>query len=104
MDALEDVDHALFEEVIWPALYERVPAFRASESSRPGRASTSSAHSTRTPSSAGTRTRNLVVAAGFSGQRGCRLGQHAPGVGRAVAELIDHGGYGQGVLVVRSST
>ncbi len=25
--ALDNVDHALFEEVIWPALYERVPAF-----------------------------------------------------------------------------
>ena len=24
---LQHVDHGLFEEIIWPALYERVPAF-----------------------------------------------------------------------------
>ena len=29
VDALETVDHQLFEEVIWPALYQRVPAFES---------------------------------------------------------------------------
>ena len=90
MDALEDVDHALFEEVIWPALYERVPAFESLrvESSWAGLYEFCTLDQNAVvgwhPDAS-----NLVVAAGFSGH-GL---QHAPGVGRAVAELIDSGGY-----------
>ena len=90
VDALEDVDHALFEEVIWPALYERVPAFESLrvESSWAGLYEFCTLDQNAVvgwhPDAS-----NLVVAAGFSGH-GL---QHAPGVGRAVAELIDSGGY-----------
>ena len=90
VDALEDVDHQLFEEVIWPALYERVPAFESLrvESSWAGLYEFCTLDQNAVvgwhPDAS-----NLVVAAGFSGH-GL---QHAPGVGRAVAELIDSGGY-----------
>ena len=90
VDSLDDVDHQLFEEVIWPALYERVPAFEALrvESSWAGLYEFCTLDQNAVvgwhPDAS-----NLVVAAGFSGH-GL---QHAPGVGRAVAELIDSGGY-----------
>ena len=90
VDALDTVDHALFEEVIWPALYERVPAFESLrvESSWAGLYEFCTLDQNAVvgwhPDAS-----NLVVAAGFSGH-GL---QHAPGVGRAVAELIDHGAY-----------
>ena len=90
VDALETVDHQLFEEVIWPALYERVPAFESLrvESSWAGLYEFCTLDQNAVvgwhPDAS-----NLVVAAGFSGH-GL---QHAPGVGRAVAELIDSGGY-----------
>ena len=106
-DALDDVDHDLFEETIWPALAQRVPAFEALrvEASWAGlyeRAAREGTH----PKSARARgptpprrryctldqnavvgphpdAANVVVAAGFSGH-GL---QHAPGV----AELLDAG-------------
>ena len=88
--ALETVDHELFDEVIWPALYERVTAFGALRvlSSWSGfyeyNTLDQNAIIGRHP-----HVPNLVLANGFSGH-GL---QQAPGVGRAVAELISTGRY-----------
>jgi glycine/D-amino acid oxidase-like deaminating enzyme len=87
---LEDIDHGLFDEVIWPALAARIPAFEALRVTRawagyyefnrfdqnglvghlPGQD-------------------RVFVACGFSGHGM----QHAPAIGRGVAELIATGGY-----------
>jgi len=87
---LEEIDHGLFDEVIWPALAARVPEFEALrvtgawsgyyEYNRfdqnglvghlPGN-------------------ERVVVACGFSGHGM----QHAPAIGRGVAELIATGQY-----------
>jgi len=85
-----EVDHALFEDTIWPCLAARVPAFEALR---------------RTSAWAGyyeyntfdcngivgfhPQVRNLIFANGFSGH-GL---QQSPAVGRGVAELIVHGAY-----------
>ena len=87
---LEAIDHGLFDEVIWPALAHRVPAFEAL------RASSAWAgyyeYNTfdqngivgRVPGST-----NAFIGCGFSGH-GI---QQAPAVGRALAELIARGRY-----------
>ncbi|MGE5338875.1 MAG: NAD(P)/FAD-dependent oxidoreductase [Gemmatimonadota bacterium] len=87
---LEAIDHGLFDEVIWPLLARRVPAFEAlrvvgawagyyefntfDQNGLVGRLPGCS---------------NAFVACGFSGH-GL---QQAPAVGRAMAELIATGGY-----------
>lgn len=84
------VDHALFEDAIWPALAARVPLF---EELRPtGSWAGHYEYNTFDQNAllgAMPEVPNLVFANGFSGH-GL---QHAPGVGRGVAELIAHGAY-----------
>ncbi len=85
-----DIDWPIFEEIIWPALAARVPAF---EAIRPGRAWAGhydmclldhNALLGRIPG-----LENGYLAAGFSGH-GL---QQSPAVGRGLAELVLHGGY-----------
>jgi FAD-dependent oxidoreductase domain-containing protein 1 len=85
-----DIDWPIFEEIIWPALAARVPAF---EAIRPGRAWAGhydmclldhNALLGRIPG-----LENGYLAAGFSGH-GL---QQSPAAGRGLAELVLHGGY-----------
>jgi FAD-dependent oxidoreductase domain-containing protein 1 len=85
-----DVDHAFFEETIWPVLAARVPAF---EGIKPGRSwaghydlNTFDANAIVGPLPGH---RNVLIATGFSGH-GL---QQAPAVGRGLAELIMGGRY-----------
>ena len=85
-----DVDHPLFEEVLWPALANRVPAF---EALRPLEAwagyyeyNTFDQNGIVGPHP---QWPQFFLANGFSGH-GL---QQAPGVGRALSELLVHGGY-----------
>jgi FAD-dependent oxidoreductase domain-containing protein 1 len=97
-DDLDETDHgadfevewAMFDDVIWPALAARVPAF---EAIRPGRAWAGhydmclldhNALVGRVPGLT-----NGYIAAGFSGH-GL---QQSPAVGRGLAELVVHGDY-----------
>ena len=83
-----EVDWALFEEIVWPVLAGRVPAF---ERIRPGRAWAGhydmNLHDHNAVLGALPGVENMLVAAGFSGH-GL---QQSPAVGRGVAELIVHG-------------
>jgi FAD-dependent oxidoreductase domain-containing protein 1 len=85
-----DVDWPLFEEIIWPVLAHRVPAF---ESPRPGRAWAGhyDMHLLDHNAIVGRVTgfENALLACGFSGH-GL---QQAPSVGRGLAELIVEGRY-----------
>jgi FAD-dependent oxidoreductase domain-containing protein 1 len=85
-----DVDWPIFEEIVWPALAARIPAF---ESIRPGRAWAGHYdmclldHNALVGKIPGLE--NGYLAAGFSGH-GL---QQSPAVGRGLAELVIHGGY-----------
>lgn len=85
-----DVDHALFDEVLWPALAARVPAF---EALRPLRAWAGyyemNTFDHNAIVGAHPQWSNLYFANGFSGH-GL---QQAPAVGRGVAELLVHDRY-----------
>ena len=84
------MDHALFDEVIWPALAARVPAFERVR----GAGAWAGHYEFNTfdhnallglhPN-----VPNLYFANGFSGHGM----QQAPGVGRGIAELVLHGAY-----------
>jgi FAD-dependent oxidoreductase domain-containing protein 1 len=82
-------DHRLFDDIIWPALAARVPAFEALriEAAWAGYYEYSTFDQNGFVGRAGPA--NFVVAAGFSGH-GL---MHSPGVGRAVAELVAFGEY-----------
>ena len=89
-DAPLEVQHDEFDDVVWPALAARVPAFEAVKpvSAWAGYYEYNTLDQNglvgRHPAVA-----NLVFANGFSGH-GI---QQSPAVGRAVAELIAHGRY-----------
>ncbi len=85
-----DIDYGLFDEIIWPALAERVPAFEAIK--------VTNAHSCHYDFNTldenvilghVPEVENLLVAAGFSGHG---LMQ-SPAIGRALSELIQFGEY-----------
>jgi glycine/D-amino acid oxidase-like deaminating enzyme len=89
-DAPLEPDHRLFDDIVWPALAARVPAF---ETIKPLRAWAGYyEHNTLDQNGIVGRhpvMTNFIFANGFSGH-GI---QQAPAVGRAVAELILHGDY-----------
>ncbi len=85
-----DPEHELFEEVIWPVLARRVPAFEALRQT----SAWAGYYELNTFDYNGIvgshpEVPNLIFANGFSGH-GL---QQSPAVGRGVAELIAHGGY-----------
>ena len=84
------VDYALFGEIIWPALAHRIPAMATLKLARAWAGhyefNTFDQNAIVGPHP---ELANLIFANGFSGH-GL---QHAPAVGRAVAELIVHGRY-----------
>lgn len=89
-DLALEVDHELFDTVIWPAIAARVPAFEALRVT----SSWAGYYEYNTFDQNGIvgahpGVRNLIFANGFSGH-GI---QQSPAVGRGVAELIAHGAY-----------
>ncbi len=87
-----DVRHQLFEDLLWPGLAHRVKAFEAIKvtNSWVGHYAYNTFDGNLIVGPWRGRMDNLLVASGFSGH-GL---QHAPAVGRALAELVLDGGYG----------
>ncbi len=87
--ASQEVDHGFFEEVVWPALAHRIPAF---EAIRPGRAWAGPYDMCLLDHNAivgRAGPDNFYLCNGFSGH-GL---QQSPAVGRGLAELLVHGRY-----------
>lgn len=89
-DAPLELEHAAFEAAVWPILAQRVPAFEAIKPAG-GWAGYYEYNTVDRNGIVGPHPEiaNLLFANGFSGH-GL---QHAPAVGRGLAELIVHGGY-----------
>jgi FAD-dependent oxidoreductase domain-containing protein 1 len=86
-----EVDYDYFERVVWPALAHRFPAFeRAKERNvMPGLYDQNELDGNPIIGPWTGHCENFLMAAGFSGH-GL---MHAPGIGRAIAELVLEGGY-----------
>lgn len=86
-----EVDHGYFERVVWPAVAARFPAFEAARCHRTWSGlyeqNELDGNPVIGPWTGGLP--NLYTVAGFSGHGM----MHAPAAGRALAELILHGGY-----------
>jgi FAD-dependent oxidoreductase domain-containing protein 1 len=86
-----EIDHGYFERVVWPALAHRFPGFERTKERNvmPGLYDQNELDGNAIVGPCNGVCENFVMAAGFSGH-GL---MHAPGVGRAVSELILDGGY-----------
>jgi glycine/D-amino acid oxidase-like deaminating enzyme len=86
-----EVDHGYFERVVWPALAHRFSAFERTKlrSTMPGLYDQNELDGNMIIGPWAGRLENFFLLAGFSGH-GL---MHAPGSGRAIAELILDGGY-----------
>ncbi len=84
-----EVDHRYFEDVVWPALAERFPAFEACRCLRTwsGLYEQNELDGNPVIGNWPDRAENFYVVAGFSGHGM----MHAPAAGRAIAELVLHG-------------
>lgn len=84
-----DVDHDNFENVVWPAVAHRFPAFEAAKCHRSwaGLYEVNELDGNPVIGAWNSRLPNLYTVAGFSGHGM----MHAPAAGRAIAELIVHG-------------
>lgn len=86
-----DVDHSYFEDVVWPAVAHRFPAFEAAKCHRSwsGLYEVNELDGNPVIGAWNSRLPNLYTVAGFSGHGM----MHAPAAGRGMAELIVHGHY-----------
>jgi glycine/D-amino acid oxidase-like deaminating enzyme len=86
-----DVDHDYFENVVWPAVAHRFPAFEAAKCHRTwsGLYEVNELDGNPVIGAWTARLPNLFTVAGFSGHGM----MHAPAAGRGIAELIVHGRY-----------
>lgn len=84
-----DIDHRYFEEVVWPAVAHRFPAFEAAKCHRTwsGLYEQNELDGNPVIGRWNKGLHNLYTVAGFSGHGM----MHAPAAGRAIAELIVHG-------------
>jgi len=86
-----DVDHNYFDNVVWPAVAHRFPAFEAAKCHRTwsGLYEVNELDGNPVIGAWTARLPNLFTVAGFSGHGM----MHAPAAGRGIAELIVHGDY-----------